>query len=210
MISARIPVLAGLLWLFATAAFSQGAGVKDGWYVGVDLGQSDFESESSFIGAVERDDSSSSWSLRAGYRFSRFFSLEGGYTDIGDFSAVIDIDCPSCVPIDASISIDGFFVHAVGTWPIARHFHLKGLVGITHRQMDNVWTSSQDTMSWSDSANITTLAAGIAVPINDRFEVGLDYTHYREIGLGLTLGSELGAFDEAEASVLSLGLRFRF
>lgn len=207
MACTRIAALAALLSCGLSSAFAQGG--DRNWYVGVDLGQSKLE-RNDFIGVTEQDDSSSAYAVRAGYRFSRYFSLEGGYVDMGDFSTTFLPDCPSCVTGEARTSIDGFFVNALGTWPITEHFHLKGMLGVSWRELKQSVSYPQVTNSWSASGQSFSYGVGIGVPINDRFEIELDLTQYAEGGLGLTLDSTLGAYSQTEATIASLGVRFRF
>ncbi len=204
----RIAALTALLCLGASAAQAQSA-YKDGWYLGADLGQSKLERDD-FIGVTSQDNTSDTYALLVGYRFSRYFSLEGGYVDMGDFHSTFLPGCPSCVEEKAHTSIDAFFANAVGTWPIAEHFQLRGILGFTHRDLKISTESPQFSSSWSESGSSFSYGIGVGVPVNERFEIDLNYMRYTEIGLGLTLNSDVGLFSESEAAVTSLGLRFHF
>ena len=205
--------LVSFLCLAAGGAYAQGGGGAHNWYAGIDYGQSQLDMDDASPGAVERDDNSDAFAIRVGYRFSRYFSLEAGYTDVGSFSASYVPPCPPgplCQPYDTKQSIDGLLVSALGTWPVAEHFHLKGALGAIYREFEASVTYPTSTTSYSERSTVLSFGVGIAVPITDRFEVDLDYTHYREIGLGLTLSSTLGIINEGESSVTTLGVRFRF
>jgi len=122
------------------------------------------------------------------------------------------ISPPSACPTAQSrTSLDGFLVNAVGTWPIAEHFHLKGVLGATYRKL-----KSSDThpvygkTSSSDTGTAYSYGIGIAVPVNDHFEVDLDFTKYREIGLLLDTGYNALLYDQAESRLIMLGMRYRF
>jgi len=198
-------------------ALAQGTGGDRGWYAGIDLGQSKLEQNAPVPAVVNRDDTSSAWGIRAGYRFVEYFALEAGYADLGDFETTYvplcaitpPSACPSAV---AGTSIDGFTLTAVGTWPVARHFHLKGTLGGIYRELeatirDNNYTGSG---GWSETNTAFSYGIGIAVPVNAHFEIDLDYTWYREIGLGLNLDNNVLVVDESESSVAMLGLRYSF
>jgi OmpA-OmpF porin, OOP family len=202
----RLLGLIPVLCLAAASAYGQGSG-GPGWYAGLDFGQSKLDSDSGLGG--DRDDTSNTWSLRAGYRFTRFFALEAGYIDMGDFSESFTGPCVGCGGIGRT-SIDGFLVNAIGKWPVAEHFHLKGVLGATYRELEASFEGSGVRNQWSESTTIFSFGVGVAIPINERFEVDVDYTHYREIGLGLTVGSSLGVIDNAESNLVTLGLRFHF
>jgi OOP family OmpA-OmpF porin len=195
-----------LLSLCPAGAFGQGSIGRD-WYAGVDYGESRLDSDSLY--SADRDDTSDTWSIRFGYRFTRYFALEAGYIDIGDFSESFAGPCMGCGG-GSTTSIDGLLVNAIGTWPVAEHFHLKGVLGATYRELNVSVVGSGFRNQWSEKTTIFSFGAGIAIPINERFEIDVDYTHYREIGLGLTVGSSLGVYDNAESNLATLGLRFRF
>ena len=205
------PALALLLSL-GVGGLAQGAGHD--WYVGLDYGESRLEGDDDYYSLVNRDFESDTFAVRVGYRFTRYFTLEAGYTDIGDFSATYLPPCPPVVGLvcqyDSRTSIKGIQLNSVFTWPIAEHFHLKGVLGATYRELKASISYPDTTTSWSDRTSVFSYGAGIAIPINERFEIDVDYVWYREVGLGLTLGSSLGVIDEAESRTATLGLRFRF
>ena len=204
----RLLGLIPVLCLAAASAHGQGSG-GPGWYAGLDFGQSKLDAGSGLGG--ERDDTSDTWSLRGGYRFTRFFALEAGYIDIGDFSeSFTGPACVGCVGGFSRTSIDGFLVNAIGSWPVAEHLRIKGVLGATYRNLDLSFEGNGFSSQVSERTTIFSFGVGVAIPINERFEVDVDYTHYREIGLGLTMGSDLGVFDNAESNLVTLGLRFHF
>lgn len=183
------------------------------WYVGVDYGESRLAGDDGYS-ITNRDFSSDTFGVRVGYRFTRYFTLEAGYIDIGDFSGTYLPACPPAVGMvceaHSQTSIKGIQLNSVFTWPAAKHFHLKGVLGATYRELEASVTYPTATNRWSDKANVFSYGAGVAIPINERFEIDFDYVWYREIGLGLTLGSSVGVIDEAESQTATLGLRFRF
>ena len=211
MIHRKRKALALLLSL-SVAGLTHGAGHD--WYVGVDYGESRLEGDDDNYSLVNRDFESDTFALRVGYRFSRYFTLEAGYTDIGDFSATYLPPCPAMVgavcEYDSETSIKGIQLNSVFTWPVAEHFHVKGILGATYRELKASIDDPNTTTSWSDKTTVFSYGAGIAIPINERFEIDVDHVWYREVGLGLTLGSSLGVIDEAESRTATLGLRVRF
>jgi hypothetical protein len=102
MIRTAISVFA-LALLFSSA---QASGPLDqGGYIGGGIGSSRFD-DSFVIVDFSRDDSDSASMLFAGYKFSRYLSLEGRYSDFGSFLVFGD-------PADLS----ALSLHAVGTVP---------------------------------------------------------------------------------------------
>jgi len=197
---------------------AQGGGASHGWYAGVDFGQSKLDQNTPVQAVIDQDDTSSTWALRVGYRFGKYVAIEAGYADIGDFETTYVPFCgtlpaSSCGTGLARTSIDGFLFNTVGIWPVAEHFHLKANLGAIYRELDaSVVISSPNgsNAGWSDTDTAFSYGIGVAVPINANFAVALDYTWYREIGLGLNLNNNILVVDEPESSVLTLGLRYSF
>jgi OOP family OmpA-OmpF porin len=205
-----VAALAALL--FVTGAVARGADHK--WYVGLDVGQSRLEN-GNFAGDSLVDDSSSTYAVRFGYRFVPWFALEGGYTDIGDFSATIVPTCGLGVPCAPNIynttSIHGFLLNAVGIWPLAEHFQLNASLGAIYRELtQSSGTSPGGNSHWSSKDTVARFGLGVAVPFNDHFEIGLDLVQYRNIGLALDMGANTTVVNDGESTVASLGLRWRF
>jgi OOP family OmpA-OmpF porin len=198
---------------FVTGAVARGADHK--WYVGLDVGQSRLEN-GNFAGDTMVDDTSSAYAVRFGYRFVPWFALEGGYTDIGDFSATIVPACGGfgvpCAPnIYNTTSIHGFLLNAVGIWPLAEHFQLNASLGAIYRELtQSSGTSPGGNSHWSSKDTVARFGLGVAVPFNDHFEIGLDLVQYRNIGLALDMGSNTTVVNDGESTVASLGLRWRF
>jgi hypothetical protein len=156
------------------------------------------------------DDESNAFSLRAGYRFTPFFALEAGYTDVGDFSSSFDSLCPNptlapCPSYTSSTTFRGLQF-------IAEHFQLKASAGAFYRQMkatvdSTLYGHSSDTENNSDFV----FGAGIGIPVNDHLDISIDWTRYRLLGLGYTSSTgQATTFNEGETSIASLGVRWRF
>jgi hypothetical protein len=205
-----ITLLAALLSLAAT--HTRAADHK--WYVGFDLGQSKLEGDRVLLNV---DDHSTSYTMRIGYRFVPWFALEGGYTNIGDFSgdfvnvctAVVGFPCPP--PRHQSSSVHGLLLNAVGIWPVAEHFQLNASLGAIYRELSTTDSGGMGpTYHFTSKDTVTRLGLGVAVPVNPRFEIALDYAQYRDIGLAVGMGGSTTVVDQGESSVLSLGLRWKF
>jgi opacity protein-like surface antigen len=208
----QLAAMAALLPL-AFAGAASGADEPGKWYAGVDYGESQLDRDDDALFVTDRDDKSDVIAIRVGYRFVPAFAVEAGYIDIGDFSANYMPPCtpsPNCQPYDTKTSIDGFLLNAVGIWPLAEHFELKASIGATYRKLDATVNYATATYHYSETDTIFSFGVGIGIPVNERLEIDLDYTHYRELGLGMTLNQSLGVIDEAESSLTTLGVRFRF
>ena len=99
-----------LLLCLATSSFAQDAPRRPKWYVDFGAGEAALDHDEQ--GFTSLDDTSTSWSFRVGYKFSRFVALELGYIDIGDFSSML---LPSsCVSVTLG---SGLPTRAVGSSP---------------------------------------------------------------------------------------------
>jgi OOP family OmpA-OmpF porin len=196
---------AGLsLSCLATPVLAQEAPRPHKWYVELTAGESTLDHEPGFS---EIDNTSSSWSVRAGYRFTRFFALEAGYVDIGDYSSVAG----TSPVVSQTSSFDGLLLNSRFLWPVARHFQLNASAGLLYHERDTTYDSTSGFSSEDTYSNVGfSFGVGIAVPVNDRFEVGLDYTEYFELGVPFNFSGTPSLTTESDTSVVSLALRFRF
>ena len=87
-----VAALAALLFA-TTAAFAQAPAGTQKIYVGVQVGQSRLDRED-FNESVVRDDEATAYSLLVGYRFSRYFAMEAGYANLGEYTAEFPLFCP--------------------------------------------------------------------------------------------------------------------
>jgi len=115
MIRKAISVLA--LVVASSSAHASGP-LEQGGYIGGGIGASRFD-DSFFIVDFDRDDSDSATMLYAGYKFSRYLSLEGRYSDFGTFPLA-----------GTAADISALSVHAVGTVPFGSSgWELYGQLG---------------------------------------------------------------------------------
>ncbi len=131
----------------AASAFAQSSAgspsARPGWYAAAELGsaRSGFGSDN-VASVLERqglggtgvtvDRTATDWSLYAGYRFTPYFSLEGGYVDLGrrEFSAIVA--APGTGTISGRSHPQGLFVRAVGTLPINDAWSVFGRLGVAN------------------------------------------------------------------------------
>jgi len=211
MIGRNLAALAVLGSAVLTAGQANAA--DRGFYVGLDVGQSRMDRDAALYNASQADTTSSTFTLLAGYRFSRHFELEGGYSDLGDFSATIPPLCVggACSSEHVAVSINGIMVNAVGMLPLAEHFGLRASAGAILRRFKIVQSSQFDSFSQTDDGTVFKFGVGLAVPFNDHLEVDLNYTWYHEIGYGVDLMSgNSGTFNVPESRVAAIGMSYRF
>lgn len=190
------------------------------FYIGLDVGQANFDSTEIFDNPVRSsDDTSMTFTIKAGYRFNRYFALEGGYSDLGDYEAT---QAGLCLPVGPTpicggevrtrTSIDGVMVTAIGILPLTQHFELTASAGAIYREVDYDYRiSANESRSLSDEGTVMKFGVGAGFPINERFELGLDVTTYREVGVGISSASgEINTVNDGESTVVTLGARWRF
>lgn len=109
-------LLRGLPFAFAlasTAAFAQQADQR-GLYAGVSVGQSKVKFEEDFPGvvgatasSVSKDETDTAYKLYVGYRLHRNFAVEGGWTDLGEWTATRNVTAPAVGSLRASMEVSG-------------------------------------------------------------------------------------------------------
>jgi hypothetical protein len=175
-------LLAAALLPMSGAAAAQGA--DHHWYVGLDVGRSKFAGDQ-MRDYSKVDDLSGSYAFKVGYRFVPWFALDGGYADLGEFSGDLIMYCPAvvgvtCPAIHQTSSLHGLFVSAVGIWPVAEHFQLNASLGAIYRELSvNQDSDNGVAYDWTNKDTVVRFGLGMAVPVNPRFEIALDYVEYR-------------------------------
>ncbi|MES2942023.1 MAG: OmpA family protein [Pseudomonadota bacterium] len=139
--------LAALAVLASPAAFAQ----ETGWYGGGNIGQSRATIDNARVAAGlaqsgfattsiadrERD---AAYKLYGGYRFTPYFSVEGGYFDLGKFGFTANT-----VPagsLNGNIRIRGFNLDLVGTVPLTEKLSALGRVGANYAQAKDSFRGS--------------------------------------------------------------------
>jgi hypothetical protein len=195
-----------LLLCLAASSFAQDAPRRHKWYVEADVGKSTLDHDQGF---TEIDDTSTSWALRVGYRFSRYFALEGAYLDLGSFSSTYET---TSVVVEQEASYDGFLLNSRVYWPVARHFELNASAGLHYHKRDSSYASSSGyAYDANDSNGGFSFGVGVAVPVNDRFEIALDYAQYLELAVPtFDFSGNPNLNDPADLYSITLGARFKF
>ena len=204
----RITGLLGLTALAATAA-PFAAAQAPAWYVGASLGEGRANLDDPRIasgllagglttrGIDDRDSST------GGYRFNRYFALEGGYFDLGKFGyTATTLPAGS---LTGDLRYRGFNLDAVASLPFTARFSAFARIGATSGEAKDTFTG--------------TGAVTVLVPnpsqrsTNFKFGGGLQYDLTRHVGLRAEL--ERYRLDDAisnkgDLDLASLGLVIRF
>jgi hypothetical protein len=192
-----IIVVLGLMFC-AESAFAQQA---HKWYAGVDIGQAEL-SRSATGEVADFDNKSTSYTLRGGYRFSRFYALEAGYSDLGEWHGSLD-------PLNHfDISSRGPIINNLIMWPVAKHLELDLILGAIW--MDREFSARAGTSGSSGGKMVVPMwGLGMSVPLNDRLAFNFESMQYADFSIGIQAEPNLDLTVE-DTTMTSLGVRWRF
>ena len=169
------------------AAGSMAAHAAD-FYVGGSVGTSKAHYEDVPSGFT-LDDTDTGFKLYGGAQFTPNFSLEGGYVDLGKATL-------STSGVTGSQSGTGFFLDAVGEFPLSKGFSLFGKLGVFHGE------SKIEALGLSDKDSGTDVKFGFggSYAINKNLSVRAEIERFR-----------FNVFDDkGDVDLLSIGLNYRF
>ena len=216
-------ISSGLISLAMTFGASTASATESGFYLGLNVGQSEFSAGDEieeFIDLFDRndlDDSDTAWSLAAGYRFNPYFALELSYVDLGQASAYGEDSFGSFYErVDFSAESSGFaiaLVPAIPAGPVEFNPRLGFYLGNTDISYAQVARAPGINFSGSDSDDVSSetlvLGLGIGVTLADHFQLRFDWTRYSDVGGEAELGGEAFEYEE-DIDTLTVGVAYRF
>lgn len=161
-------------------------GAHAGVFLGGSIGQATLEEDIAGIG-FEGDDSA--WKAFGGFRFMKFFAIEGGFIDFGSIDDVLPGN-------SLEVDLDGWNAVAVGTIPIGRNFEIFGKAGIIYWESDTTIVMGETT-SRSDDDFDATIGFGVGFDLTERVLIRVEWESF-----------EISTTDEV--NLLSAGIEFRF
>jgi OOP family OmpA-OmpF porin len=192
---------------FATAGDS-------GWYTGVSAGQSRAKIDDAKIDAgllaggfsttaISNDYRHFGFKAFGGYQFDKYFALESGYFDLGEFGFLANT-LPAGT-LNGTIKIKGLNFDGVGSLPFTDKFSVFGRVGLNYAE-------AKDNFSGSGLVTVTNPNRSKRAP-NYKFGAGLQYDFTR--AFGVRLEAERYRVDDAvgnkgDVDLFSAGLLYRF
>jgi opacity protein-like surface antigen len=194
-------------------AATTGAAKDSGFYGGADFGIADYPGGTNLqfgpltLTSVDADDRDLAWAIRGGYRFARYFALEGGYIDLGEVTATLT-SAPGSPSAQGALRFRarGPLVSAVGLLPFGNwdpFIKLTVLFQDVDLNLDG--TAGGTPFSYAGSASGTELLWGAGVGYNAG-------EHWR-LKLEISYIDKAGDDDRtAEASITSatVGFAYRF
>jgi OOP family OmpA-OmpF porin len=185
-----------------------------GWYGGANLGQSQATIDDARItsgllangltaGGINDINRDLGFKVFGGYQYNKYFAVEGGYFDLGQFG--FNTSTIPAGTLSGDIKLKGLNLDAVGILPITEKFSVFGRIGVTHTQANDsfVGTGAVNVLNPNPNSRETNLKVGL----------GLQYA----LTDSLTLRSEIERYriddavgNKGDVDLVSVGLVYRF
>ena len=207
----NLPILAAVI-LSSVSTFSAAEGV----YVFGTVGKSNIDTGVSSVSGLHIDETDTMFSLGAGYQVNDYFSIEAGYTDLGEAS--ISTTSPisgdaygSSVTLDGKLSADatGYFIGAKGEANISEQVSFFARAGFLHWESDAKISGT----ATIDGETFTGTASAQAADGTDPYvSLGAAYAFNDQVAIDLQVSRYMLDFDGDDVNVdtLSLGATFKF
>lgn len=209
----KLSKASGTLGLAVLAAISSPSvlAAESGWIGGLNIGQSQayiddvkIRSDLRAIGLTSHtwsvDDHDTAFKIFGGYKFNKYFALEGGYFDLGRF-AITTTTTPAGTQTQ-SIMLKGVNLDAVGILPVTEKYSAFARVGVNYAQAKDNLNNTGAVGAAADptpSQNAYNFKAGVGMQYDFTDSVGLrgEFERYR---INDALGSR------GDIDMLSVGL----
>ena len=204
-------VIAALLLITSASAAADDAG----WYLGGNLGQSSATIDEDKIRAnlaasgltmtsIDSDERDFGYKVFGGYQFNRYFAIEGGYFDLGEFGFTATTSPPGT--LSGEMELTGMFVDPVLILPMTERFSALARIGFSSVEAESSFSA---TGSASAPPNREKRSS------NYKYGVGLQYAVTERLGLRAEveryrIDDAVGADNEGDLDLVSLGLVYRF
>lgn len=182
------------LGIVGCAAINSHFAVADdsGWIAGFNAGQSranidDARITSELLGSglattsIIDNDRDTAYKIFGGYKFNKYFALEGGYFNLGEFSFTATANPQGTLV--GNIKINGLNLDVVGTLPLAQKFSSFGRIGVQFAQVNDAFagTGSVTVANPNPSESATNYKTGLGVQYDFTESVGLraEWERYR-------------------------------
>ena len=189
---ATVMALSGVVASSPSFAQAKGPAADTGFYVGGSLGQA---SVNDFCDGLSNcEDKDTAWRVFGGYQANRNFSVEVGYTDLGEVSGSFGASTVKAAA--TALELVG-----IGSFPVTNELSLYGKIGIYRGETD-VTGTGLFSGSVSDSNTDLTFGVGIRYDFSRNLGLRAEWQRYSDFG-----GSDIG---EADVDALSVGLVWKF
>jgi OOP family OmpA-OmpF porin len=187
---------------------------ETGWYGGANIGQSNASIDDARISndllgsglattSIDDNDRDRGFKLFGGYQYNKYFAVEAGYFDLGQFGFVANT--APAGSLSGNIKIRGLNLDAVGTLPITEKFSAFGRIGVAYAHTDGSFagTGAVNVLNPSPSARDTNLKVGLGVQyaMTDALSLRAEIERYR-------INDAVG--NKGDVDLATIGLVYRF
>ncbi|MFL6718398.1 MAG: outer membrane beta-barrel protein [Burkholderiaceae bacterium] len=182
--------------LAATSAMAADPAANTSFYVGGNLGKSNFKFKCS--DGVSCSEPSVNFKLLAGYQFSPNFAVEGAYLDFGTIKASVE-------DFRAKARVHSFTLAGLGIIPLSNEAKLFGKIGLHHSRgkLDIDFPDGYGSSSSSDHKTGLLLGAGLQYDFTGNLAGRVEYER-------LNFGSDSLISDRNNIGMFSVGLLYKF
>lgn len=203
----------GLIAL-AVISSSQVMAGDEGWYMGFNIGKSRVDIDNQRISSsllsqgfvttdITNDDKDNGWKVFGGYQLNKYFALEGGYFDLGEYSFQANT-----LPVgtySGNIRIKGINLDAVGILPITQKISAFGRLGLNAAKAEDVFSGTGGVHVLDPEHNKR----------DTNYKMGIGLAYAFTPSLALRAEAERYRIDDTmnnrgDVDLVSLGLVYRF
>ncbi|HYL22898.1 MAG TPA: porin family protein [Burkholderiales bacterium] len=185
---------------------------KAGWYAGLDLGRSrlgmnggDVDgalANQGIASATSLDQTDTAFGVNGGYRFNRYFALEGAYARLGsfDYSAPTGTDT-----IDGKFKASALSLAGVGIYPLSAQWSLYGKAGLARTDAKLEASSESGATPTENTSHTGTgllVGAGVTYDFDGGFFAKAGWDRYSKVGDSTTGSGPIDLY------LLGVGMRF--
>jgi Outer membrane protein beta-barrel domain len=188
--------------LILAAAFAPALASDTGFYVGLDLGLSQYPDNEALRlspdlvlsgSGSSLNDEDTAWGVRAGYQLNPYFAVEAGYLDLGESSGTLVSGAPGGSAFSTfTLSAAGPTLAFVGKWPLGKwepYLRLGVLFADTELSFRGTDGTTVLAGTVSDSTEEVFGGLGIAYRFNERWRARAELTFLDDVStatVGLT------------------------
>jgi OOP family OmpA-OmpF porin len=202
MSKGRILAIAATVGLMAAAP---SVWAQQGFYIGAGGGftlveVADVPVTGATVTSRSKDEKDAAFKIFGGYQFNRYVGVEAGYVDLGKYSTTVNTTAGS-MTID--VSLDGWFVEAVGLLPLANNFSLFGKLG-------TVWGTAKASARTTGAIRVTGM--GTDDDLSGKIGLGMQYEFANKLGIRAEYEfyGEVGGSNGGDVNYFGASLYYKF
>lgn len=193
-----------ILFCGLMTAFSSAQAQESNWYVGGEIGRSDFSLKlpsgySTSSPGVSQDKTDTAFGALIGYKATSYLNLEAGYLDLGKYKLNVDGD-------HGSAKINGLTLSALWKLQVSPQWALFAKTGIMASRAKGEVQTTGASYSQTKSSVVPVIGIGIDYAIDRNWTIR---GQYQDIGAA-KLVEQMGTSIKMHDQVLSFGVNYNF